>query len=238
MAYRQTGAPLDPRDRQKIGSDALGALRYSCARMHERASRGGGHGRVARGACSSWPLRPRAETAARQGVLCLSLSLCLCLGQLLVPAEALGEGPEPAADEKGMVLDPVQEAGPPPDVPLDDLLRLPDGFGAGSDRRGGATRPEWLERFSVARADFEEAKQKLTELDAELDKVSASSSSWQVSAPGGSDPQTSPLSLRLRQDIKAQRERIDEAERALRALHVEADLAAVPTDWRGGEGGK
>ena len=140
---------------------------------------------------------------------------------------------EPAAAE-GEVLVPVesQPDAAPPQIGLDDLLRLPNSFEADVDRRGGATASEWRARFERARDAFADAKEKLVELDRELDKASGSSSAWQVSAPGSSDPQTSPLNLRLRQDVKDQRVTIEDAERQLRALHVEADLAAVPAEWR------
>jgi len=144
-----------------------------------------------------------------------------------------------ASDAKpGEVLVPVErpagpgDAAPPREVDLDDLLRLPSGYGAEVERRGGATASEWRARFGSARQEIEDARKKLAELDAELDKASGSASAWQVSAPGSSDPQASPLSLRLRQDIKAERARIEEGERQLRALEVQADLAAVPPAWR------
>lgn len=153
------------------------------------------------------------------------------------PETPPAEKPAPGAAEAGSgeVLVPVQASpddAPPRQVELDDLLRLPQGFSSDVERRGGVTRSEWLARFSGARQELADAKKKLVDLNGELDKVSQSSSSWQVSAPGSADPQTSPLSLRLRQDIKAQRTRIEEAERRLRALDVEADLAAVPASWR------
>jgi hypothetical protein len=117
-------------------------------------------------------------------------------------------------------------------VGLDKLLRLPNSFEADIDRRGGATASQWRLRFQKARDGVEEAKKQLAKTEQELDKISVSSTSWQVSAPGASDPQTSPLSLRLRQDVKGHRLEIEEAERALRSLDVGADLAAVPAEWR------
>jgi hypothetical protein len=41
-----------------------------------------------------------------------------------------------------------------------------------------------------------------------------------------------PLDYRIRQTIKRHREEIKRLERQLRELEVEANLAAVPEDWR------
>ncbi len=174
------------------------------------------------------PFRIRVATWILGGLL-------LGLGAA-APVGAQGDGASDSPDAgDGEVLVPRQGEDPAPDVGLDDLLRLPEGFGAGVTERGGATRLEWSSRFETARTDVAEARKRLEQLNAELDRTSESSSSWQVSAPGASDPQTSPLSMRLREEIKTQRSAIEEAERRLRSLHVEADLASVPPEWRGGD---
>jgi hypothetical protein len=155
-------------------------------------------------------------------------AVLLCPGGASLAQESAGAS---AREETGEVLVPVQQGGVPR-IGLDDLLRLPDDFAADVDRRGGATRQEWSARFSAARDELEAAKEKLVEFEREMERSSDSSSAWQVSAPGSSDPQTSPLNLRLRQELKDQRIRIEEAARRQRALDVEADLASVPLDWR------
>ena len=53
-----------------------------------------------------------------------------------------------------------------------------------------------------------------------------------MSAPGTTTPENSPLSFKLRVEIKRRREEITQAERELRKLEIEADLADVPADWR------
>jgi hypothetical protein len=50
-------------------------------------------------------------------------------------------------------------------------------------------------------------------------------------ASGQNDP-TSPLSFKLRQELVRNREALEEAEKALRELKIEADLAGVPATWR------
>lgn len=179
--------------------------------------------------------RLRGTRRGSGGVGCLpGLLAVLLLSASGAAAQTAPASDAPTGPGSDGPLVPVERA-PGDDAPrvgLDDLLRLPSGYGAEARPRGGANEAEWRARFEAARQDIEAAREKLAELDAELDKTSQSSSSWQVSAPGSSDPQASPLSLRLRQDIKAERARIAEAERRLRSLHVEADLAAVPAAWR------
>jgi len=120
----------------------------------------------------------------------------------------------------------------PAPVDLDRLLRLPDGFNAEVERRGGVTAAEWRSRFRQAREHLEQARVELARVEEQLDAASDSSSAWQVSAPGSDSPETSPLSFRLRQQVKEQRADITASERQLRALEVEADLADVPAEWR------
>jgi hypothetical protein len=141
------------------------------------------------------------------------------------------EGPQDAAPGPPQ----VERTAPGPaaeTVDIDKLLRLPDGFGAEEDRRTGASPATWRNRFADAREDIEAAKKALAKSEKELESASGGSSTWQVSAPGSDSPQTSPLSFRLRQDVKEHREEIIRAERRLRALAVEADLASVPPGWR------
>jgi hypothetical protein len=119
-----------------------------------------------------------------------------------------------------------------PAVDLDTLLKLPKGYGAGVETHQGATKLEWLGRFDTARKNLDEARDQLARVERELESVSGASSTWQVSAPGASTSENSPLSFKLRQEVKEQRVAITEAERRLRTLEVEADLASVPIEWR------
>jgi hypothetical protein len=145
---------------------------------------------------------------------------------LAIAWPAIAEEPEPSNPTGQAVSEPAPEVG------LDQLLRLPNSFEADVDRRSGATASEWRSRFEAARKHLDDAKVRLDEIERELQQVSETTSGWAVAAPGSKDPQASPLSLRLRQELKQQRTMIDDAERRLRTLDVEADLAAVPQDWR------
>jgi len=122
--------------------------------------------------------------------------------------------------------------GAAPEVGLDQLLRLPNSYEADVDRRSGANESQWRTRFAEARQELADARKRLAEIEQELQNASQASSGWAVAAPGSTDPEASPLSLRLRQEVREQRDRIAEAERRLRQLDVEADLAAVPPEWR------
>ena len=56
---------------------------------------------------------------------------------------------------------------------------------------------------------------------------------WQMAVPGaGANAENSPVSYKLRQDIRRQRGEVAEAERALQELRIEANLAGVPEDWQ------
>ena len=55
-----------------------------------------------------------------------------------------------------------------------------------------------------------------------------------MAAPGAQPTaENSPVSYKLRQEIRRQREEVGRAERRLRELEVEASLAGVPAEWRG-----
>ena len=125
---------------------------------------------------------------------------------------------------------------------LDSLLQLPSGYldAPGSEPVGGADERVWRRRFRAALKELESAEQALERTKAELDEVAGTGggSQWSVAPPGaqnGGGPATGPLSFKLRQTLARNRERLDDAERALRSLRIEADLAGVPSAWRGDE---
>jgi hypothetical protein len=122
-----------------------------------------------------------------------------------------------------------------PDVGLDSLLRLPPTPSPASEpRAGGVTRQEWQQRFTAARGDVETARQAIDKAQDELGKLARGTDSWQMSAPGaqaGAQSETSPMSYKLRQELRNQREELASAERRLTDLEVEANLAGVPEEW-------
>ena len=121
---------------------------------------------------------------------------------------------------------------------LDDLLKLPSGFMTREAERpvAGASEDEWRRRFTRAEQAIGDAREALAETRRELDGLAGTggASQWSVAPPGasGQDNSTSPLSFKLRQDLVRNREALEAAEKALRELKIEADLAGVPAAWR------
>jgi hypothetical protein len=123
---------------------------------------------------------------------------------------------------------------------LDDLLKLPTGFMTKEDPRpvAGASEDEWRRRFTRAEKAIGEARESLAETRRELDGLAETggASQWSVAPPGAAGQTAgdgnSPLSFKLRQELVRNREALDEAEKALRELRIEADLAGVPAEWR------
>lgn len=131
---------------------------------------------------------------------------------------------------------PAQAAAPEesaPAVGLDSLLRLPPSATPGAEARaGGATRQDWEQRFATARGDVEAARQAIDKSQQELGKMARGNENWQMSAPGApAGSETSPMSYRLRQELRRQRDELASAERRLTELEVEAKLAGVPEEW-------
>ena len=127
-----------------------------------------------------------------------------------------------------------EEAEPPPkSVTLDQLLTLPSALPVESGQRGGLTRAEWSGRFAKAEAEVETAQADLDESLERLSELVGKTSNWKVGAPGvqAGASDNSPVNYGLRQEIKQNREDVARAERKLRELIVEANLAGVPEDW-------
>lgn len=134
----------------------------------------------------------------------------------------------------GGLAAPGAGADPPAPVGLDSLLRLPSETDpVRQPEAGGVTRERWEARFDRARADVREAERALEAAQAELEDLASDSEAWQMAAPGANPTaENSPLSYKLRQEIRRQREAVERAERRLRELETEASLAGVPEAWR------
>jgi hypothetical protein len=127
-----------------------------------------------------------------------------------------------------------EEAGSPPEsVTLDRLLTLPSALPLESSERGGLTRAEWSSRFAAAEAEVEVAQADLDESLAKLSDMAGKAGNWKVAAPGVQvDPDdNSPVNYGLKQEIRRKREDVVRAERKVRDLIVEANLAGVPENW-------
>jgi hypothetical protein len=147
------------------------------------------------------------------------IALSLAVG---VPAAAEGEA-KPA---------PAEKPAPAPGVKLDQLLTLPSDRTYAVERKGGLTRGEWRTRYGEVRADLVKEREALEATEAKLDD--AAGAAWSVSPIPGSetDPSRSPVDFQLRTELRKHREEIDRLERKLRQLDIEANLAAVPEEWR------
>jgi hypothetical protein len=126
-----------------------------------------------------------------------------------------------------------QATGNAPKVDLGRLLKLPDSYAKPTESRRGMGRSEWEVRFESVRLELAESHAALEAAQTELGNAAGDSSQWSVAAPGTSpNPENTPLSYKLRQEIRRNREIIERSEKKLRSLEIEADLAEVPANWR------
>jgi len=151
-------------------------------------------------------------------------SRIIALLVLLVVVPALRGGAQSAQ---------ATDAAPPP-VALDALLKIPsDAPALEADAQSGASRKEWEARFGAARADLDNAHAALAESQSELGELASESAAWQMAPPGASaNAENSPVSFKLRQEIRERREEVERAEQSLTELRIEANLAGVPEDWQ------
>jgi hypothetical protein len=142
----------------------------------------------------------------------------------LVALLALGAGePEPQGDSGG-------EATPSPGPSLERFLRVPARDASPpSELRGGRDRRAWFDAFGKAEAEVSELEQRIAETQQVL--RSRSVGDWGYTPQGASTP-TDPEVLKLRADLRRDRQSLEAARARLRDLEVEASLAGVPEDWR------
>jgi hypothetical protein len=153
--------------------------------------------------------------------------------------EITGAGGRSTADGELAVENVGRSSRPAGNVPgLDALLQIPNGFVTNEPEEvAGAGESEWRRRFTKADREMAEALASLEATKRELEglAVGGSSSQWSIAPPGGeSGPTTSPMSFKLRQQLRGDRDLIDIREKAKRELRIEADLAGVPQSWRVG----
>jgi hypothetical protein len=153
--------------------------------------------------------------------------------------EIAGAGGRSAADGELAVENVGRSSRPAGNVPgLDALLQIPNGFVTNEPEEvAGAGESEWRRRFTKADRELAEALASLEATKRELEGVAVGggSSQWSIAPPGGeSGSTTSPMSFKLRQQLRGDRDLIDIREKAKRELRIEADLAGVPQIWRVG----
>ena len=175
----------------------------------------------------------RAFDVFQPGVISV-WALALCLWPSFSSAQV--EDSDLTAGGRGIeVEEPVEEVPFEGDIGLDQLLKLPSDGAFATKPRQGANAQTWRRRFAEAARAVDEAQLRIKVARDALDEMSASGSAsqWQMAPPGQSaSTDVAPMSLKQREEIRAGKEQLAQAERAQRALVIEADLAGVPQSWR------
>ena len=121
-------------------------------------------------------------------------------------------------------------APPPQTIDLDRLLK-PRGPApsATEETLGGRDRAGWEEQFKKARAEVVDLEGKVDFTQGRLREAAAGD--WNYTPSGGeaADPEI----LKLRAQLRRDRQSLEAARQRLRDLQVEASLAGVPQEWRG-----
>jgi len=142
-------------------------------------------------------------------------------------AVALAQDAQEAESEP--VPAPAADA-PKPKLDLDRLLKPRGPAPMGTEQTyGGRDRAGWEEQFKKARAEVTDLERKV---DFTQDRLrQAAAGDWNYSPAGGeaADPEIMKLRAQLRRD----RQSLETARQRLRDLQVEASLAGVPEEWRG-----
>lgn len=145
----------------------------------------------------------------------------LVLGILLLPTEpwAQSEAPPPAPGPK-----PAQP------LDLDRLLRPPGGTApapAAEPSYGGRSRAAWREEYQRASLEVADLEAKVEVSQNRLRQTTTSD--WNYSPAGGEA--TDPEVLKLRAQLRRDRQSLEASRQRLRDLRVEASLAGVPEAW-------
>lgn len=115
-----------------------------------------------------------------------------------------------------------------PRLDLERLLRVPKLPPPAQELYGGKDRSTWQSAFSSARGEVSALEKTLDEKQQELRE--AAPQEWGFS-PTGTGAPTDPEVLRLRAEIRRDKQSLEAAQKRLRELEVEASLAGVPTEW-------
>jgi len=157
--------------------------------------------------------------------------LRLCLWLLLsVPVTSWAQtAPKPGDDYTDPGPAPQHQPSKP--LELDRLLRPPGAAVTPSAEPsyGGRDRNAWQDQFIGARAEVVDLEQKVEAIQNRLRQVTAGD--WNYSPSGGEavDPEV----LKLRAQLRRDRQSLEASRQRLRDLQVEASLAGVPEEWRG-----
>jgi hypothetical protein len=155
----------------------------------------------------------------------------LCLLLLCAAPSALFAQSTPSAGA-AEEAPPAPSPAPKPSAPLDlDRLLRPPGVAPATPTAestlGGRDRAEWREAFEKANAEVADLESKVEVSQQRLRANTAGD--WNYSPAGGeaSDPEV----LKLRAQLRRDRQSLEAARQRLRDLRVEASLAGVPEAW-------
>jgi hypothetical protein len=147
-----------------------------------------------------------------------------------LPLAALAQAPAPAPGPAPTPSATAEPAPARPSLRLDSILQPRSLPAAKSEEaRGGQTRQEWADAFAAARREIGDLEKKV-EVSRQKLSDSSEGSEYQYSPLGGGAA-TDPETLKLRAQLKRDRESLDAARRRLRDLEVEASLSGVPREW-------
>jgi hypothetical protein len=140
---------------------------------------------------------------------------------LLAPLSAGGQESDAEAEES-----PGSER--QPSLGLDSLLTPRSLVPQDTKLRGGKDRATWRREFERARSEVAELERQVAKHQHEI--RDRSTGDWGYTPTGGGAP-SDPEVLRLRAELRRDRQSLEAAENRLRELEVEASLAEVPDAW-------
>jgi hypothetical protein len=162
------------------------------------------------------------------GLAAAVLAACVLSGVAIADTDA-GDAEKPTASE------PAPEAAPPADAPapksldLDRLLHPPAvRMQPSGSILGGRDQKGWREEFRRAREEVSDLEAKVETGQNHL--RSAASGEWNYTPAGGDA--TDPEVLKVRAQLRRDRQSLEASRQRLRDLDVEASLAGVPEAWR------
>ncbi|MFI5315350.1 MAG: hypothetical protein ACHQ6T_06605 [Myxococcota bacterium] len=160
--------------------------------------------------------------------------LAVILASLVISAAAAAD-PETAGGAKAEPSQAETAPPPPPDAPppksldLDRLLHPPAVRLQPTGKSfGGRDQKAWQEEFRRARQEVSDLEGKVEAGQGHL--RNAATGEWNYTPAGGDV--TDPEVLKLRAQLKRDRQSLEASRQRLRDLDVEASLAGVPEEWR------
>ena len=177
---------------------------------------------------------PEALSYTRQAMhvvrLCLLVFLAIPTASWAQTAAESQSTPPPAGESALEDAAPAPAQRPSQPLNLDRLLRPPGVVSATPSAEpsyGGRDRAEWRE-------EFQRGSQEVADLEAKVEVSQnrlrqTATGDWNYSPAGGEA--TDPEVLRLRAQLRRDRQSLEASRQRLRDLRVEASLAGVPEAW-------